>query len=213
MPKVVAIIQARMGSKRLPGKTLIDINGKPCLEWVVNRVKAVNLLGKMFDKRKLIDNIVVATTTSTHDDSIVDWCRNQKVEVFRGDPIDVLKRYYLCAKKYKADKIIRITADCPLLEPLMVYYLLKKVVNYHALGTNLGKVPLGWDCEIFSFDELERAHKKLTGKKREHVTLSMRGEFQDHFDCGLEQWMFDTIKLDLDTKKDLRRIRAYAKLL
>ena len=99
---VVAIIQARMGSSRLPKKVLIDIEGTPSLKFMIDRVK----------KSQLIDKIIVATTTDKKDDEIVKFCRENDIFYHRGSENDVLDRYYQSAKKYNASTIVRLTSDC-----------------------------------------------------------------------------------------------------
>jgi len=204
--RVVAIIQARSTSKRLPNKALKKLGDKLVIQRVVDRVKAVNLLDS-----KLITEIVVATPVG---DPIIAWCAKNKVKYFQGSKNDVLSRYYECAKLYRADWILRITGDCPLLEPLMVYGLLKTKPrrDYNALPYNRCCIPGGWDAELFSFEKLEEAHRKTPKKDREHVTKQMRSKFEDYLDVSLT-FDFSKIKLDLDTNNDLRRLEEYVKLL
>ena len=108
--RVVAIIQARMGSTRLPGKVMKDLGGATVLARVVNRTR----------RARLIDEVVVATTTAPGDDVIVDECRHLGVACFRGDENDVLDRYYQCARQFAADAVVRITSDCPLVDPELI---------------------------------------------------------------------------------------------
>jgi len=110
MEHVVCIIQARMGSSRLPGKVLKDICGKPMLGWVVERVKQCGKVGQ----------VLVATTDDPGDDPIVEFCRAQVIDCFRGNTFDVLDRYYQAALQYRADGVARVTADCPLIDPQVV---------------------------------------------------------------------------------------------
>ena len=104
---IVAIIQARMGSTRLPGKVLKEVNGVPLLKLMVERVAL----------SKKIDRIVVATSTLSIDEKIVEFCIKEDIDVFRGSETDVLSRYYECATKLGATVIVRLTADCPLTDP------------------------------------------------------------------------------------------------
>ena len=108
--KVVCIIQARMDSNRLPGKVLKDICGYPMLYWVATRAS----------EAKMIDETIVATTLDNSDDPIVEWCLDHNVNCFRGDVFDVLDRYYQTAKKYQADVVVRLTAACPLIDPVLM---------------------------------------------------------------------------------------------
>src|SRR5258708_26014482 len=105
--RIVAIIQARMGSSRLPGKVLKDLGGESVLARVLGRVSRANLIGE----------VVIATTRQPEDDKIVEECRRLGVRFFRGEVHDVLDRYYHAAKEVKAEAIVRITSDCPLIEP------------------------------------------------------------------------------------------------
>jgi len=107
---IVAVVQARMGSSRLPKKSLADICGRPMLARLLDRVRAVRLL----------DKIVVATTDQASDDPIAQFCQQEGVSCFRGSEQDVLDRFYCAAKKLGADTVVRITADCPLIDPEVI---------------------------------------------------------------------------------------------
>ena len=113
MNGVIAIIQARMGSTRLPGKVLLDLAGKPMLVRDIERIQ----------KAKNIDDIVIATTVKPADNKIISLCRNYGWIFFRGSENDVLDRYYQTAREYHAKTIVRITSDCPLIEPTIVCLL------------------------------------------------------------------------------------------
>ncbi len=159
---VVAIIQARMGSTRLPGKVLKDLCGRTVLWHVVTRVRRV----------RGIDRVVVATTTSAGDDAIVKWCEGEGVAVFRGSSEDVLDRYYRAALEYGAATVVRITSDCPLIDPGLVEMAIDKFqeggFDHVSVG---GNYPDGLDTEVFSFAALECAWKEARlGSEREHVT-------------------------------------------
>lgn len=163
--KIVAIIQARMGSTRLPGKVLKKILGKSLLEYQIERVK----------RSKLIDEIVVATTTKKDDDAIVSLCTNLNISTYRGSEDDVLSRYYEAAIKYEADVVVRLTSDCPLIDPEIVdqviqLYLDKQPIDYVS-NTFLRSYPRGLDTEVFSFAVLKRAYNEAKLQRdREHVT-------------------------------------------
>lgn len=159
---VVAIIQARMGSTRLPGKVLEDVCGRTVLWHVVNRARHV----------KGVDEVVVATTTEDGDDEIVRWCRDKEVGFYRGSTEDVLDRYYKAALEFGAKTIVRITSDCPLIDPLLVDMAIDKFMEgaYDHVSVG-GTHPDGLDTEVFSFKVLERAWKEATlSSEREHVT-------------------------------------------
>ena len=156
-----------MGSSRLPGKVLKKIYDKPCLLILMERV----LLAKKIDK------IVIATTKKKADRKIVDFCKKYEFNYFCGSENDVLKRYYDCNAKYKGNTIIRITSDCPLVDPKIIdktvdlFY--KRKVDYAAntIPPSTRKWPDGSDVEVFSKNALEKAFKNAKGKDREHVTF------------------------------------------
>lgn len=162
--KIVAIIQARVGSTRLPGKVLKEICGKPMLQRVIERVKMASR----------IDEIVVATTRKKEDDEIVKIAEKCGVKFFRGSEEDVLDRYYWAAKKFRAEIVVRVTADCPLIDPKII----DKTVDFFTSGkfdyvSNALKptLPDGLDIEVFTFDALQKAWKKAKlPSEREHVT-------------------------------------------
>lgn len=159
------IIQARMGSTRLPGKVMKLLDGiNPSLHFTISQLKNC----------KLIDKIVVATTTSKEDDLIENFVKTLDVDVFRGSKHDVLDRYFECAQKFSFSEILRVTADCPLIDPTIVdkgiSIFLKNSYDY-VTNTFPRTFPDGNETEIFSFDLLKRAHDNaLLPSEREHVT-------------------------------------------
>lgn len=215
--KVVAIIQARMGSSRLPGKVMMSIVGKPVLWHVVDRVK----------RAKLIDQVVVATSTNPKDKKIVEFCEKNNIEVFKGSENDVLDRYYQCAKKYHAKYIIRITSDCPLIDPKLIDRLIAKFFNEEAdhmgIATGAGisfdkinKYPQGYDAAIFSFKALEKAWERAKDTvDREHVTVYIWQRPND-FKLGKPLTPpkdYSNYRLTVDWPEDLKLIRTiYEKL-
>ena len=162
------IIQARMGSKRLPGKVLRKINNRPLLGYQIERVKLA----------KNYDNLVVATTELEKDKLIVEYCKKNKVDFFLGDENNVLKRFYKCALFYNAKTIIRLTADCPLVDSRVIDRVIdlyeKHKVDYAAntIPPNTRKWPDGSDVEVFSFRALKEAFEKVKSlPDKEHVTF------------------------------------------
>ena len=163
---VLIIVQARMGSTRFPGKVLKKVLGKPLLEYLLERLQRV----------KKVNGICVATTTNPQEQPILDICCQMSVKTFRGSEDDVLERYFLAAQQLKADAIVRVTSDCPLIDPweidkLIGYYLenLRKY-DYIADGPQRS-YPCGMGAEIFSFEALKQAHENAKSKpEREHVT-------------------------------------------
>jgi glutamate-1-semialdehyde aminotransferase/spore coat polysaccharide biosynthesis protein SpsF (cytidylyltransferase family) len=167
---IVAIVQARMGSSRLPGKTIADVAGRPLLLRVVERVR----------NARLVDKVVVATTDESADDPIAILCQAEEVQYFRGSENDVLDRFYRTARANSADIAVRITADCPLIDPAVI----DKVVARFQLGdcdyvsnTFRYTYPDGLDTEVFSFAALEQAWREAKKpSEREHVTPYLRTE-------------------------------------
>ena len=165
------IIQARMGSSRLPGKVLMKSgNGMPILYHVINQLRHCSK----------VKNLVIATTTNQEDDEIEKFADNNSVNVFRGSEKDVLDRYFQCAKKYSFSTIVRITSDCPLIDPQIVDKVIERFFsgNYdYATNTLIRTFPIGTDAEVFSFSALETAWKNAQlPSEREHVTPHLRNK-------------------------------------
>jgi len=164
--KVVAVIQARMGSTRLPGKVLLDLAGEPMLVRVVNRSRRATALHE----------VAVATTTEPADDVIVELCEARGWPCFRGSEADVLDRYYRAAIEYQAGIVVRITADCPLIDPGVVDWVVREHLLQGAAGYTSNTLPprtfpRGLDVEVMSFEALERAWREDDNPTwREHVT-------------------------------------------
>lgn len=159
------IVQARMGSTRLPGKILMDISGKPMLWHVIKRCQ----------RSKLTDTIIVATTTNKEDDKVEEFCKKNRILCFRGDSQNVLVRYYKAAKKFQLDIVVRITSDCPLIDPTIIDSCIRKFLknNYDYISNANPKrtFPRGLDVEVFSFNALEKAYKEAKEPyEKEHVT-------------------------------------------
>jgi len=164
---VVAIIQGRMSSSRLPGKVLKDLGGEPVLARVVSRVK----------RAKLVDRVMVATTLDPSDDGIAEWCAKADVPCFRGDLYDVLDRYYQAAKSIGAETVVRVTADCPMIAPEEIDFTIQRFMDTGAdFAANrlpppfVRSTPIGMDTEVVSFAALEKAwHEAKEPYEREHV--------------------------------------------
>jgi len=159
--KVVVIIQARMSSSRLQGKVLMPLVGKPVLGHIVERLSYC----------KMIDKIVVATSNEVDDDLVADYCSNNNLDCYRGSLEDVLDRYYQTAKLYQADPIVRITGDCPVIDPIVVDAVITGYLSgkYDSYGLG-GEFPDGLDCTVFSFSAIEKAWREAKLKsEREHV--------------------------------------------
>jgi spore coat polysaccharide biosynthesis protein SpsF len=201
--KTVAIIQARMGSTRLPGKVLKDLGGQTVLARVIARLR----------RARLIDELLVATTHSPADDALVTECGNCSVALYRGDENDVLDRYYQAAKMARADVVVRITSDCPLIDPEITGKTIAafmKVLPDYASNALVRTYPRGLDTEVMSIEALSRAWQQARNPhEREHVTpyiyqhpekfkiLSVTGDA----DYSRQRWT-------LDTAEDLELIRS-----
>ncbi|OGY92016.1 MAG: hypothetical protein A3H70_01965 [Candidatus Komeilibacteria bacterium RIFCSPLOWO2_02_FULL_48_11] len=156
-----------MNSARLPGKVLKPLAGKPVLWHVWQRCS----------RSRLARNIIVATSKERSDDAIATFCRKNKISFFRGDLDNVLKRFYACAAEHTLDVIVRITADCPLIDPFIIDELIKFFKESRAdyASNCLRRVfPRGLDCEVFSFALLRQAYQKAkSAREKEHVTPYM----------------------------------------
>jgi glutamate-1-semialdehyde aminotransferase/spore coat polysaccharide biosynthesis protein SpsF (cytidylyltransferase family) len=166
--KTVAIIQARMGATRLPGKVLMELGGAPVLAWVTRAAKAV--LG--------VDDIWIATSTNAADDAVANWTKMNNVFVHRGSEHDVLDRYAGAAKASGADIVIRLTADCPFLDPQVVAQTVRlRAVTGVAYASNVDPPtwPDGLDCEVLTAEALfAAAAEGIRLSDREHVTSFVR---------------------------------------
>ena len=162
------IVQARMGSSRLPGKVLKPINKIPMLKFLYDRLL----------KSKNIDKIIIATSSLDTDNPIEELCLKYRIPFFRGSENNVLERYYLCAKQFHINTIIRVTADCPFIDPSLIDKMLtsfsKSNLDYFANTVPPEKSlwPDGGDVEIFSFNALQKAYSKAKeADDLEHVTF------------------------------------------
>lgn len=193
---IAAIIQARTGSTRLPGKVMKNLCGKTVLAHDIERVS----------QSKLIDKIIIATTTLKADDVIVDEAKKCGVDVFRGSEDDVLSRYYLAANEVGANTIVRITSDCPLIDPIILDNIISYYLNQgYEIATNASSdlskrtFPRGLDVEVFSFFMLEKAYTNAKEKyQREHVTpyiyenAKAIGYYLNDKDYSYYRWTLDT---------------------
>jgi spore coat polysaccharide biosynthesis protein SpsF len=164
--RTVIISQARMGSTRLPGKVLHRAAGKPLLQHHLERLR----------RARNADETWVATTTLSVDEPIVDLCCRLGVPVFRGSESDVLARYHGAAQTAGAERIVRVTSDCPLIDPGVVDAVVTRMSSEseapdYVSNTLVRSYPRGLDCEIFSWKCLDEAHRlAVQPEEREHVT-------------------------------------------
>jgi len=192
-----------MGSSRLPNKVLMKVNGEQTvLEHVIKQLSFC----------KSISKIIVATTNLKQDDVIEELVKKLEIDVFRGDSSDVLDRYYQCAKKFNLDNIVRITSDCPLIDPEIVDKVIRKyeIEKFdYVTNTLIRTFPIGLDAEIFSFDVLEKTWENaVLPSEREHVTPFIRNRKMD-FSVGNIEYEkdFSKIRVSLDRKEDYELIK------
>jgi len=198
--KVVAIVQARMGSARLPGKVMKQINGAPVIELLLRRLSTA----------KLVDLIVVATPDDEENDSLVDYVSRLGYEVYRGSETDVLSRFYHAASRFEADVIVRITGDCPLADGALIDEVvsgyLSSDVDYFSNVTP-PTYPDGLDVEVFSRDVLVSAHAEASSSyDREHVTSFIRESNRYHKGVHSLPKNFSDLRWTLDEPEDLKVI-------
>ena len=200
------IVQARMGSSRLPGKTLMKIDDKnTVLDFVINQLSY----------SKMIDKIIIATTNLKGDDIIENFIQKYDMGFFRGNSDDVLDRYFQCAKNFSIDTIVRITADNPLIDPTIIDDLIKKFLSnsYDYISNAFVRTfPYGTEVEIFSFNALEKAWKNATSLfEREHVTPYFHNNpqlFKIHYEKNSKN--LSNLRWTLDNENDLILIKAIA---
>lgn len=208
--KVVAIVQARIGSTRLPGKVLKDILGKPMLWHMVNRLRFSNKIG----------DIVLAIPDSAQDDRLEQFAKELGLKYFRGSEDDVLSRYYQAAAKFGGDVIVRLTSDCPLIDPGVTDRVIEEHLNSDADYTSScinRTFPRGLDTEVFNFEPLKRAYKEAERDyEREHVTPYIRLHPEIFKLKSVEatgKLRRPDLRLSVDTEEDLKLIREIFKQL
>ena len=197
--KTVAIIQARCGSSRLPGKVLKDLCGKPVLAHDLERIS----------QAKKIDQVIVATTENQGDDQVASLADSLGFVVFRGSENDVLARYYGAAKESQADIILRITSDCPLIDALIIDEMIEEFEDHmYDISYNVPlegeelTYPRGLDVEIFRFTALKDAYENAVDPyEREHVTPYI---YENYSKRHYHRWnqSFPAYRWTLDTEED-----------
>jgi spore coat polysaccharide biosynthesis protein SpsF len=212
--KVLCIVQARMGSGRLPGKVMKKINGLPMISYTLNSLI----------KSKYIDEIVLATSTQEINDPLVEYVEKSNFNVFRSENEDnVLERYKLTSDKYNGDVIIRVTGDCPLIDPIIVDNVVTKFLMYDYDYVRLD-VPntfqRGFDVEVLSKEALVKVYDKVCSKEnihnenyasfREHVTYYIythQDEFKVGYVKGERKYLENKyINFSVDTEEDFERV-------
>ncbi len=204
--KIGIIVQARMGSTRLPEKIMKQILGKPMLSYGIERLKKVNLA----------QNIIIATVDDKANDPIVSIVSQLGVDVFRGSEDDVLSRYYEAAKKFKLDVVVRVTSDCPVIDPAIVDEIIKYFLDHQPIdyvsNTLVRTFPRGMDTEVFSFEILSQAYQKAREPyQREHVTPYMieQGKTENYVQSKNES----QYRLTVDTPEDFELIKRIFEVL
>jgi spore coat polysaccharide biosynthesis protein SpsF (cytidylyltransferase family) len=199
--RTVAVIQARCGSTRFPRKVLATLHGRPMLAHIVERVS----------RAALIDHVVVATTDQPGDDDVADLAAAAGAGVTRGSEQDVLSRYVLAAREHGADVMVRITADCPLIDPVIVDSVIRARDDQdadYASNVEPPTYPEGYDCEVFTAACLSRVDQEATlAYEREHVTVRVREHLGDFRTAHVAHdpdlsWM----RLTVDVPADLARV-------
>lgn len=200
-------MQARLGSTRLPNKVFKNLGGKPVLEHVMDRLKNV----------RNVDGIIIATTDDKNDDPIVEWSKQNNYDYYRGSQNDVLSRFFHASKKFDLDIIVRITSDCPFIDPDVCSQAIEMfltsnfdMVTNGGPDLNLRTYPRGMDVSVFSSTVLDEAYlRAVTRSEREHVTPYMYA----HKNVGYLQDKVDNsrFRLTLDTHEDLELLREIQK--
>jgi spore coat polysaccharide biosynthesis protein SpsF len=207
--KTVAIIQARMGSNRLPGKVLKPILGRPMLWHIVRRVRAA----------PSISEVIVAVPSDSANEVLCQFCTDNKIACFAGSETDVLDRYYRAAQQFEADPVLRVTADCPMADPQLIERLIQnyKSGGYDHIGVAAGagaerrgngRFPDGLDAECFGFSALDRTwHEATDPRDREHVTRYMWNN-REIFHCGelTADVVYPKLRLTVDHPEDFELV-------
>lgn len=207
-PRVVAVIQARVGSSRLPGKVLRNLAGRPVLAWVLRAAASAGG----------IDEVVIATSVQPDDDVIADFCAQHGIRAIRGSEDDVLSRFLLAASETGADAVVRLTADCPLLDPAVI----SQVVDVWRRDTGLDYVsttghrtlPRGLDVELATTAALRRVDARTEPYHRAHVTSGIYEEGAGFVCASLSYRPSSShYRVTLDTPEDAALLDALAALL
>ena len=208
MTTVNAVIQARAGSTRLPGKVLRDLGGRPVLDWVVRAARAA----------QGVDEVVVATSTLPGDDAVADLATELGVAVVRGSEDDVLSRFLLALDGHPCDAVVRLTADCPFLDPALIAAVVAawraRPESDYVATTLIRTLPRGLDVELARTDTLRELAGTATGHDRVHVTSGLYGQ-PDRFDLlGLVVSPdASDLRLTLDTDEDAAALAAVVELV
>ena len=201
--KIIAITQARTGSTRFPNKIMNKIEGKTLLDIHVNRIK----------KAKKNNLIIIATTKKKDDDIIELEANNLGVHCYRGDEDDVLDRFYQAAKSHNPDYVVRLTSDCPLIDPFLIDEIIEATINSnvdYCSNTLIESYPDGQDVEVFSFNSLKKAwEESVLISDREHVTPYMKRNFKV-LNIHSNNMKFNKVRMTVDEPNDFFVIKRLA---
>jgi spore coat polysaccharide biosynthesis protein SpsF len=205
MPKIISIsIEARMNSTRLPGKTLKFINGKPALEIMVNRVR----------RTKFASKIIIATTTNCQDDAIVEWCKMNNVNYFRGSENNVYERVLRAHQKFNTDIIVELTGDCILITAELIDYAIQLYLDNNYDYVSISD-PASMSAQVYSLKILKsiKCNRKLEYLDKEHVTpyLYTSGKYKTLLTKMYEDLECPEVSFPLDTQQDLEVIEKICK--
>lgn len=208
MSRTVAFIQARMSSSRFPGKVLLPLDGVSMIVYMARRAR----------KARLLDDVVVVTSTDTSDDALANALIETQIPVFRGHLEDVLQRYADAAQGFDPQEIVRLTGDCPLIDPDVidaVISLRRSARTDYASNVDPATYPDGLDVECFTRELLERALAEATrASHREHVTLWMREVESGCSRANLRALSdFSGLRLTVDYPDDLEMVRELVRVL
>jgi spore coat polysaccharide biosynthesis protein SpsF len=202
--KIAAILQARMGSTRFPGKVLSDIAGKPLISHIVQRIRAT----------EKINTIILATTKLQDDDELASFAKKNEIHCYRGEVDDVLARFYGAATQYKIDIIIRICCDDPLIDHIMLNELIDLHIETHSDYTSTSHVrtfPMGIEAEVFNYNILEKAFNCANKEyEREHVTPYIYENpdlFKISFLEATGKLRRPDLRLTVDTQEDMKLVQ------
>lgn len=204
-----AIVQARMGSSRLPNKVMMPINEKPLLAYCIERIR----------QSKYIDQVIIATTTEPQDDVIFNWCNINNIACYRGSENDVLDRYYQAAQHYDLDIVVRVTSDCPFVDSkiidMLITNLLVQDCDYTSNRWKKRSWPHGLDVEVMTNDALSKAWENADKPhEREHVTpyILEHSEVFHIIEMPYHKNLSD-IRLTVDYKEDMEFVSKLLPLL
>lgn len=208
-PIIGIIVQARLGSSRLPGKVFKQLGDKVVLEHVIDRLETI----------ELADHVIIATTNDEKDIPIVEWAEEHRLDYFRGSEDNVLSRFYEAAREYELDTVVRITSDCPFIDPVVCQQAIEIFLSTDFdMVTNGGPdpskrtFPRGMDVSVFSFETLQEANQQASSRReREHVTPYMYDKKRVGY--LMTQPDYSNYRLTLDTTEDLEMMRMLYPLI